>query len=153
MLGIWGQALLVFAFTLALYCHSRDSLNGAWILDDKGTITMNPVVKGETPWDQVWARDFWGHDQLDWAESHKSWRPICTASYRLNYQLAGSTGEPFWFHVVDRLLHAAVSALALPVAALSLASAGSRRRRRSSSSSSRSRSSSRRCPGSSEWRS
>ena len=68
-----------------------------------------------------WARDFWGHDQLAWAESHKSWRPICTASYRLNYALAGSTGEPFWFHVVDRVLHAATSALALPVAALSLA--------------------------------
>ena len=84
---------------------------------------MNPVVRGETPWDQVWARDFWGHDQLASEESHKSWRPLCTASYRLNYQLAGHSGEPFWFHVVDRFLHALTSALALPVAALCTAPA------------------------------
>lgn len=64
-------------------------------------------------------RDFWGHDALLDAGSHKSWRPLCTASFRLNYLLAGGA-SPFWFHLNDRLIFAAVVVLAYPVAFLSV---------------------------------
>ena len=124
MATTWRPMALVFAFSLALYAWDARNLRGAWILDDKGTLSMNPAVQGQLPWSEVWARDFWGHDRLDSPGSHKSWRPLCSASYRLNVALAGGTHEPFWFHVTDRVLHAAVSALAVPVAARCLLATG-----------------------------
>ena len=73
-------------------------------------------VKGAHSWKMLWERDFWGHDNLKSSSSHKSWRPLCTATYRVYYLLAGDS--PFWFHVTDRLLNASVSVLVL-LAALS----------------------------------
>jgi hypothetical protein len=49
---VLGMASL-FCFAMVLYCYDWDNLNGAWILDDKGTITMNPVVLEQTPWEEV----------------------------------------------------------------------------------------------------
>lgn len=84
----------LFAFALALYAWRAANLHGAWILDDKGTVTMNPTVLGTVGWHEVWRRDFWGHDAVASAVSHKSWRPLCTATYRLNYGLGN--GQPYW---------------------------------------------------------
>lgn len=123
------QTLFLFLGTFVLYAWDPACLNGDWILDDKGTITMNPVVKGQVPWSEVWHRDYWGHDQLQAPSSHKSWRPITTASYRINYEWGGDPS--FWFHVVDRLLHALVAAFALPVANLCLGLTTAGRSRRS----------------------
>jgi protein O-mannosyl-transferase len=40
-------------------------------------------------------------------------------TYNLQYVIINlSTTEPFWFHVTDRLIHAAVSALVIPTATL-----------------------------------
>jgi hypothetical protein len=88
------RMLGLFFFALALYAWRTDNLHGAWILDDKGTVVMNPVVRGDVGWAEIWARDFWGHDSLASASSHKSWRPLCTATYRLNFWLGD--GQPYW---------------------------------------------------------
>jgi hypothetical protein len=92
---------------------------------------MNPVVL-EGPWSEVWIRDFWGRNRPQDKKSHKSWRPLTTASYKLNYVLTNrwygvkSEPNPYWFHVVDRILHGMVSALSYIVALHSLrASSGS----------------------------
>ena len=111
---------IIFAVSSYIYCHDEQNLKGPWILDDKGTVSMNPIVSGSAPFDNVWTKDFWGiHDVKD-KESHKSWRPLCTISYIWNRKFFHREGvveedDTFWFHVVDRLLHAFVSALVYPV--------------------------------------
>jgi F0F1-type ATP synthase assembly protein I len=134
--------ITIFIITTYIYCHDVQNLNGKWILDDKGTITMNPIVVGDVPFDHVWTKDFWGIHDLKDGKSHKSWRPLCTITYIWNRMYLHSTGSisstgdigdigtgttgdleeanTFWFHVVDRVLHGLVSALVLPVAAYTL---------------------------------
>ena len=145
----WRHWFLIVLFSIG--CYWRD-LDGAWILDDKGTITMNPVVTGEaTPFfRELWNRDFWGRNALNDPSSHKSWRPLCTATYRLNYILATEynqktttihqpkNGEEeeeevvqdesipsYWFHVVDRILHGLVTGLCYIVASYCLSNKSS----------------------------
>ena len=104
--------------TTYLYSHDKKNLSGPWILDDKGTISMNPVVLGQVDISDVWNRDFWGHQNVWDEESHKSWRPLCTLSYRWNREWANidDINDTFWFHFVDRALHGLVTALSFPVA-------------------------------------
>jgi len=111
------QMICVAAIVLYLYCHDESNLNGEWILDDKVSLELNPLVSGEElPWSEIWNRDFWGKDILTLARSHKSWRPLCTATYRLNYIWAKGL-VPYWFHLIDRILYAVVAALVVPVCA------------------------------------
>jgi len=109
--------VMLFLFALAIYSWNPGDLRGGWILDDKGTITMNPVIQGQVPWIELWRRDFWGHDQLTDPDSHKSWRPLCSLTYRLNV-FGGPEPDPFTFHVVDRILHALVCVAVLYAASL-----------------------------------
>ena len=51
-------------------------------------IVANEDLRGSTPWSDLWAHDFWG-TPLNHPGSHKSWRPLCVASFRLNYHLSG----------------------------------------------------------------
>ena len=71
--------LLLFSFATILYCHDQGVLKGEWLLDDKGSITMNPVVLGAVPFEEIWTRDFWGHHHLADENSHKSWRYVSRA--------------------------------------------------------------------------
>ncbi len=125
--------VILFIITTYLYCHDEQNLNGVWILDDKATISMNPIVTGKVSEQEVWNRDFWGMHDLKDSQSHKSWRPLCSLSYvwnlryfyksnheneYYNVDTDNALGEEYtyWFHVVDRVLHGIVSALVLPVA-------------------------------------
>jgi len=87
---------LLFAVTTILYCHDEQNLKGEWILDDKGTVSMNPIVNNSNnnnflsnsySYEGVWKKDFWGVHDVSSPQSHKSWRPLCTMSYILNRQL------------------------------------------------------------------
>ena len=48
--------------------------------------------------------------------SHKSYRPLCVATFRLNYMLHGL--EPMGYHLVNVLLHAVVCYLYVQLCAL-----------------------------------
>jgi len=108
--------LLTTILTTILYSHSPANLHGTWMLDDRVTVKDNPLVlkHATVPWSELWKRDFWGIDDLTNANSHKSWRPLCTASYRLQHMFSDWVGEssageenetdPYWFHIVDRSL-------------------------------------------------
>lgn len=125
MLGLLFPMLTLFSVAAFLYCHNPNNLSGEWILDDKGTITMNPVVAGllsidthEKAYTEIWQKDYWGHDNLIDKKSHKSWRPLCTATYYWNRIWAGGVEQgshSYYFHLVDRLLHAIVTAFTYPV--------------------------------------
>lgn len=121
-----------------LYCHDKDNLSAGWILDDKATVAMHPILtksmdhngnsdNGVTKtrqafldinaYQQIWIKDFWGQDDLKSPQSHKSWRPLCTVTYYWNALWAGGVEEgkhSYYFHLVDRILHSIVTALVYP---------------------------------------
>jgi hypothetical protein len=106
-------ALIVIAVSLAFYADPT-GLYGELTYDDKGTILWNPVVTREAPWIDVWTKDFWGKDDLSSPHSHKSWRPITTASYKLNFWF--SSYDTLTYHIVNIVAHAAVSVASMFVA-------------------------------------
>lgn len=71
-------------------------------------IKTNPDLLPETPWTNVLFSDFWG-TLLTHSGSHKSFRPLCTLSFRLNYALGGL--EPRGYHLFNVCLHCCVTAL------------------------------------------
>jgi hypothetical protein len=107
------ESVIVLAVCAAFYADPV-GLEGALTYDDKGTILWNPTVTSEAPWSDVWQKDFWGKDDLASPQSHKSWRPITTGSFKLNYLLSGY--DTFWYHVVNVSLHALTSLAFLFVA-------------------------------------
>lgn len=71
-------------------------------------IKTNQDLLPETPWTQIFYNDFWG-TLLTHSGSHKSYRPLCTLSFRLNHAIGGM--DPWSYHLVNVLLHAAVTSL------------------------------------------
>ncbi|XP_052031290.1 protein O-mannosyl-transferase TMTC1 isoform X3 [Apodemus sylvaticus] len=98
-----AAALLAGASCL---CYGR-SLQGEFVHDDVWAIVNNPDVRPGAPlrW-SVFANDFWGKGLAD-STSHKSYRPLCVLSFRLNIFLTGM--DPFYFHAVNVILHCLVT--------------------------------------------
>lgn len=71
-------------------------------------IKTNQDLLSETPWTNILYDDFWG-TQLTHSGSHKSFRPLCTLSFRLNYTLHSL--RPFGYHLLNVVLHGLVTAL------------------------------------------
>lgn len=76
-------------------------------------ILSNADLKPTTPWHKLLENDFWGTPLQD-KGSHGSYRPLCVATYRLNYMLGGL--EPRGYHLVNVLLHALCTALVVRIA-------------------------------------
>ncbi|XP_049865202.1 protein O-mannosyl-transferase TMTC1-like [Pectinophora gossypiella] len=85
-----------------------NSLSGEFVHDDIPAIVTNGDVTGGNSLKQLFLDDFWGTPMAD-ANSHKSYRPLTTLSFRLNYALAGL--RPWWWHACNVVLHAACCAL------------------------------------------
>lgn len=66
------------------------------------------MVSKDSPWGALLTHDFWG-SSMESSVSHKSWRPLVVASFRLNW-LAGGL-SPWGYHAVNILLHAVASGL------------------------------------------
>lgn len=71
-------------------------------------IKTNQDLLPETPWTHIFYNDFWG-TLLTHSGSHKSYRPLCTLSFRINHAVGGM--DPWGYHLVNVLLHAAVTGL------------------------------------------
>uniref|UniRef100_A0A3B3RET1 dolichyl-phosphate-mannose--protein mannosyltransferase n=1 Tax=Paramormyrops kingsleyae TaxID=1676925 RepID=A0A3B3RET1_9TELE len=97
---------IVLAAACAL-CYSN-SLRGEFVHDDVWAITNNPDVRPGSSLRNIFFNDFWGKRMAD-NTSHKSYRPLCILSFKLNIMLGGMT--PFYFHVVNVVLHCASTAL------------------------------------------
>ena len=89
---------------LALLLYSN-SLSGDLVFDDTVAITMNSDLRPSSPWSNLLYHDFWGYKITD-KSSHKSFRPICTATFKLNYLLHGLT--TFGYHGVNVIINSAV---------------------------------------------
>lgn len=116
-------SLVVLATCLACYYNS---LQCAFVFDDISAIKDNRDLRPHTPLKNIFLNDFWGtpmhkvgdHQlcaasrattllhQLLQEQSHKSYRPLCVLSFRLNYALHQL--EPLGYHLVNMLLHCLV---------------------------------------------
>ena len=71
-------------------------------------ILKNQDLLSDTPLSHVFYDDFWG-TPLTHSGSHKSYRPLCVLTFRLNHLLDGL--RPRGYHVGNVLLHALVTGL------------------------------------------
>uniref|UniRef100_A0A147AB39 dolichyl-phosphate-mannose--protein mannosyltransferase n=1 Tax=Fundulus heteroclitus TaxID=8078 RepID=A0A147AB39_FUNHE len=106
--------LLCGAVALVLYVNT---LGADFCYDDSRAIKTNQDLLPETPWTNIFYDDFWG-TLLTHSGSHKSYRPLCTLSFRLNYAVGGL--EPWGYHLVNVALHGAVTVLFTSLARLLL---------------------------------
>ncbi|KAA0720897.1 Transmembrane and TPR repeat-containing protein 2 [Triplophysa tibetana] len=97
--------LVCGAVALLLYVNT---LSADFCYDDSRAIKTNQDLLPDTPWTNILYDDFWG-TLLTHSGSHKSFRPLCTLSFRLNYILGGL--DPWGYHLVNVGLHCCVTAL------------------------------------------
>lgn len=93
----------VIAFLLYL-----NTFNADFAYDDSRAVEKNPDLLPETPFINLFYNDFWG-TPLTNSGSHKSYRPICVLSFRLNYYFGKL--NPWGYHFTNVLLHALVTIL------------------------------------------
>nr|XP_037870885.1 protein O-mannosyl-transferase TMTC1 isoform X2 [Bombyx mori] len=96
----WAIYTLVASVSALTYANS---LHGDFVHDDIPAIVGNGDVNGGNSVLGVFGNDFWGTPMSD-ATSHKSYRPLTTLSFRLNYKLCGRS--PWWWHACNIALHA-----------------------------------------------
>uniref|UniRef100_A0A452IHB1 Uncharacterized protein n=1 Tax=Gopherus agassizii TaxID=38772 RepID=A0A452IHB1_9SAUR len=90
-----------------------NSYDGDFVFDDSEAIINNKDLRAETPLGDLWHHDFWG-GKLSSNTSHKSYRPLTVLTFRINYLFAGGF-HPVGFHVINIILHCAISVLMVDV--------------------------------------
>ena len=100
MLAVAG--VLCAAVAAAIYMNT---LECGICFDDEPAIKKNKDLRPGSPWSDLLRHDFWGAS-MDSPTSHKSYRPLCVATFRLNYLLHEL--QPMGYHLVNVLLHSAV---------------------------------------------
>ncbi|XP_035003165.1 protein O-mannosyl-transferase TMTC1 isoform X4 [Hippoglossus stenolepis] len=100
-----GRYVVLTALCVLCYCNS---LRGELVHDDVWAIINNPDVRPGSSLINIFSNDFWGKMMAD-NTSHKSYRPLCILSFKLNILLGGMT--PLYFHMVNVCFHCAVTCL------------------------------------------
>ncbi|MEA2708453.1 MAG: protein O-mannosyl-transferase, partial [Phycisphaerales bacterium] len=98
----WRPAILAALAALAVYAVT---LGGAFVYDDRYIILIDPRIANFSRWGEFWTKDYFlgGADNL--------YRPLVSMSYAIQAKLHGTSDRAAWlFHLVNLLLHAAVSA-------------------------------------------
>ena len=79
-----------------------------FLISCRRAIIKNQDILPETPLSQIFFDDFWG-TPLTHSGSHKSYRPLCVLTFRLNY--AFGELDPFGYHLLNVVLHTIATAL------------------------------------------
>uniref|UniRef100_A0A3Q3KLW4 dolichyl-phosphate-mannose--protein mannosyltransferase n=1 Tax=Monopterus albus TaxID=43700 RepID=A0A3Q3KLW4_MONAL len=103
----WAAGRYAVLAILCVLCYSN-SLRGELVHDDVWAIINNPDVRPGSSLRNIFSNDFWGKRMTD-NTSHKSYRPLCILTFKLNIVLGGMT--PLYFHIVNVFLHCAVTCL------------------------------------------
>ncbi|CAI8045701.1 Protein O-mannosyl-transferase TMTC3, partial [Geodia barretti] len=82
-----------------------NSLGLQLCFDDTAAVKDNADLRPNVSWFNLLRNDFWG-TEISHRDSHKSYRPLTVATFRLNYMLHEL--EPLGYHLVNVLLHSAV---------------------------------------------
>ena len=101
------DAIIVAVAAVLPFCNS---MQGEFVIDDERAVVQNPDVLGSQPIAHLLTNDFWG-TPLASAASHKSFRPVTVATFRITRHLFGDT--PFPFHIGNMVLYAACCVLFL----------------------------------------
>ena len=113
------QNAAFFCMTLAAVCYmplARHAWSREWVYDDSVAVKGNPLVvdaQSSTLVD-VWTSDFWGRLPVSSPRSHKSYRPLTTLTYRLEWSRRGD--NPVGFLSTNVVLHVLATLLCIPVA-------------------------------------
>lgn len=107
-LGFFSSSILVALCSLICYWSS---VRGDFVFDDSEAIVNNRDVTGDASVSAIFSHDFWG-DDISSNLSHKSYRPLTTLTFKLNYYLAEGL-HPWGFHFVNVAVHTMVSVLFL----------------------------------------
>ena len=97
-----GAAFLCSCIGFLVYLNS---LGLQFCFDDEIAINKNHDVMSNSSWSNLLFNDFWGKP-ISSSDSHKSYRPLTVATFRLNYMLHEL--QPLGYHLVNVLLHSAV---------------------------------------------
>ncbi len=92
-----------------------NSLQCGLVFDDTAAIEGNGDLRPNVSWSNLLKNDFWGTPMND-SDSHKSYRPLCVATFRLNYMLHEL--QPMGYHLINLLLHGVVCYLYVQLCAL-----------------------------------
>jgi len=106
----WTWLAIVAGVALAVYANS---LGGGLVYDDANAIRNNPFVRNGDIAGILTEPSWWG------GARGPLWRPLTTLTFALDHAVHGL--EPFGYHLVNVVLHAAVSVLVLVVFAAATA--------------------------------
>ncbi|RUS78414.1 hypothetical protein EGW08_013828 [Elysia chlorotica] len=84
------------------------TLSAGFAYDDSRAIQKNPDLLPQTPLWNLAYDDFWG-TPLTHSGSHKSYRPLCVLTFRLNYWLGEL--DPWGYHLGNVICHAVTTAV------------------------------------------
>ena len=96
-------------------CVYLSSLDCQLVFDDAAAIEGNGDLRPNASWTNLLRNDFWGLPISD-ADSHKSYRPLCVATFRINYMFHEL--EPLGYHLVNVVLHGMVCFLFVQLCAM-----------------------------------
>lgn len=94
--------LLCAVVGITVYLNTLDC---GFCFDDVSAIKDNADLRSESPWSNLIWNDFWG-TPMHLEGSHKSYRPLCVLTFRINHLLHGL--QPFGYHAGNVLLHGLV---------------------------------------------
>ncbi|XP_012940074.1 protein O-mannosyl-transferase TMTC3 [Aplysia californica] len=92
--------------------------NALWcgfVFDDMSAIVENKDLRPATPFFDLFLNDFWGTPMYK-EKSHKSYRPLCVATFRMNYALGEL--DPTGYHLLNVVLHAIVCVMFMKVCSM-----------------------------------
>lgn len=98
----------VILSSLVAFVLYWNTLDADFAYDDSRAIKTNQDLLPSSPVAGLFSNDFWG-TPLTHSGSHKSYRPLCVLSFRLNYYLGEF--EPSGYHLGNILLHALVTGI------------------------------------------
>jgi tetratricopeptide (TPR) repeat protein len=96
-----------------------NAVRNGWAQDDVGVIEKNPAAQSVTAALGAWFTPYWPDEGEGTAGLY---RPAVILSYGIDW--ATSAGRPWWFHLMNVLLHAVAAALVVRIALAWLAPTG-----------------------------
>ncbi|GFU19321.1 protein O-mannosyl-transferase TMTC3 [Trichonephila clavipes] len=94
-----------------------NALHCGFVFDDISAIRDNKDLRPSTPLLNIFFNDFWG-TPIHKEHSHKSYRPLCVLTFRINYALHQL--NPWGYHLFNIILHVLVCVLYLRMCQLFL---------------------------------